>query len=138
MTRLLWWLVTLVAMATATCGSAPAYAGRLRSPTPTLRAAPRMGFAPLQTHVMARLDGGDETEEWYCPALEWSLKGVEGTTALRESDCPAFDKRDDYPRSWSRDYTLPAGEWTVVVRFMHGTKVVGVAEAEVHVLGGEQ
>jgi hypothetical protein len=110
---------------------------RPRNPKPVARAAPRAGFPPLRVHVTARLEGGDDTEAWYCPAVEWSIRNVEMTTALRESDCPPYDQREEYPRSWSRDYVLPAGDWTVVVRFLHGDRVLGVAEAPVRVLGGE-
>ncbi len=36
---------------------------------------------------------GVESEEWYCPKVEWEFPN--GTRATEESDCPPFEKRNE-------------------------------------------
>lgn len=75
---------------------------------------------------------GPETEEWYCPAVEWTFP--DGTRASEESDCAPFADRDDFPRRWSRRVCAPAhpngGSWTVGVRLSRSGHTIARAEVE--------
>lgn len=60
-----------------------------------LRASPRMqtlniGQGGNVVLLMVEIKG-PETEEWYCPKIEWEFPN--GTIATEESDCPTFEKR---------------------------------------------
>ena len=60
-------LLAAALAATATAGD-----GRGgRKPRLDLRASPRMALLPVDVFVIAELVGGDETEDFYCPAIEW-------------------------------------------------------------------
>jgi hypothetical protein len=107
------------------------------SPTPLLTPNPRMGFSPLRVHLVAELKGGEESEKWYCPGVEWTWP--DGTHSSEESDCPEWDKRDDYfPRRWSKDVVFPEGEWPVTVEWSKAGRLLARAETKVSVLGGGQ
>ena len=61
-------LATLIVAALATSGMT---AEKQRKPRLDLRAAPRMAFSPVNVLLTAELMGGDDVEEYYCPALVW-------------------------------------------------------------------
>jgi hypothetical protein len=105
-------------------------------PQPGLRVSPKAGFAPLQILLTAELKGGEETEKFYCPRVEWEWPN--GTRSSEESDCAEFEKRDDYPRSWRREILSGAGAWTFTVRFYKGDKLLSKVSETVSVLEGGQ
>jgi hypothetical protein len=119
--------LALLAAASASPASRPA------NTHPHLVASPRAGLEPLRAHLRATLEGL-ESETWYCPAVTWEIEGVEGTTSTRESDCPAFDDREEFPRAWTRDYVLPAGDWSVLVTFSKAGKILGIVRETVRVI----
>lgn len=59
------------------------------SPHLDVRATPRSAFPPAMVLVTGQLVGGDDLEEFYCPALEWDWG--DGGRSVQESDCPPFD-----------------------------------------------
>ena len=105
-------------------------------PQPALRVSPRAGFAPLRILLTAELKGGKETEKFYCPRVEWEWP--DGTRSTEESDCPEFEKRDDYPRSWRREIQSEAGAWTFTVRFYKGDRLLSKVSETVSVFNGGQ
>ena len=76
-------LGTLVGIAMAM----PLLAGegsKAKSPQLNLRANPRFAIrAPVNVLATAELMGGDEVEEFYCPALEWEWG--DGSRSVQES-----------------------------------------------------
>ena len=81
-------LVSLLVVALA----APATAGEARGakkPRLDLRASPRIALMPIDVLVVAELVGGDEIEDFYCPAVEWDWG--DGGRSAHEADCPPFE-----------------------------------------------
>ena len=103
-------------------------------PRPGLRVSPKTGFAPLRIMLTAELRGGEETEKFYCPRVEWEWP--DGTRSAEESDCPEFERRDDYPRSWRREILSEAGALTFTVRFYKGDRLLSKVSETVSVLEG--
>src|SRR2546428_11391623 len=71
--------------------AAPAPAGeraRVRKPRLDLRASPRFSFTPSTVLVTAELNGGDDEEEVYCPAVGWGWD--DGGRSAHEAECPPF------------------------------------------------
>jgi hypothetical protein len=82
---------SVVASLLAAALAVPATAGDghgARKPRLDLRASPRMAFMPVDVFVIAELVGGDETEDFYCPAVEWEWG--DGNRSAHASDCPPF------------------------------------------------
>ncbi len=82
---------SVVASLLAAALAVPATAGDgrgARKPRLDLRASPRMALMPVDVFVIAELVGGDETEDFYCPAVEWEWG--DGNRSAQESDCPPF------------------------------------------------
>jgi hypothetical protein len=71
--------------------AAPAMAGearRVKRPHLDLRASPRMALIPVSIFAVAELVGGDDVEDFYCPAVEWDWG--DGARSAHEADCPPF------------------------------------------------
>jgi len=108
------------------------------NPTAKLVSNTKSGFAPLRILLRAKLEGGDETEEFYCPAVEWEWPN--GTRSTEESDCPPYAERTEYPRVWSRWIVAGCSSehgHLFTVRFLHGNRLLAQATERVYVSGCE-
>ena len=70
-----------------------------RKPHLDVKATPRMAFPPVMVVVTGKLVGGDDLEEFYCPALEWDWG--DGGRSAQESDCPPFGADTKMARRFS-------------------------------------
>jgi len=95
-----------------------------------VRAFPRVGFAHpvygLGVTIRAELEGAEEPESLYCPKVEWWLSGE--LLGTEESDCPAYDARTEYPRSWSRSLAVGPGEHVFEVKLLRAGHVVAAKQ----------
>lgn len=91
-------LVPLVLIALAVPAGA-ADRVELRRPHLDVKATPRMALPPVMVVVTGQLVGGDDLEEFYCPALEWNWG--DGGRSAQESDCPPFDTDTKMARRFS-------------------------------------
>ena len=109
--------------------------GRARKPRLELRATPRMAFSPVMVLATAELRGGDDAEEFYCPALEWEWD--DGGKSSHESDCPPFAAGAAMERRFTAEhaYRTP-GVYNVTVRLKRSDRSIAVATTTVHVRGG--
>src|SRR5258706_13528625 len=75
---------------------------------------------PSRVTVWARLLPPEvESEDYYCPGVRWIAfpDTPDKLEAFEESDCPPFDKRDEYPRVWKREYFLGGeGDYPIQVK----------------------
>jgi hypothetical protein len=87
-----------------------------KKPSLDLRASPRFAFSPASIFFTAELKGGDDTEEYYCPEIEWNWD--DGGKSVHEADCPPFEPGTTIERRFTatHDYRR-AGSYTVVVTF---------------------
>jgi hypothetical protein len=66
--------------------AAPAPGGeraKVRKPRLDLRATPRFSFTPSTVLVTAELNGGDDAEEFYYPAVVWEVSAWIMTSSAR-------------------------------------------------------
>ena len=82
-------LLTLAAALSAASVSPQQSPPKPKRPTLSLRATPRMAFAPVNVFFTAELTGGDDIEQFYCPEVEWWWG--DGGKSVQESDCPPYE-----------------------------------------------
>jgi hypothetical protein len=128
-------LVAGLVLGVAAAGSTGT-AGTLRKPRLDLRATPRVAFSPVDVLLTAELVGGDEIEEFYCPALEWDWG--DGGKSVRESDCPPFQPGSELVRRFSAQHGYrQAGEYEMItVTLRRANRSLAVASARVNVKPG--
>jgi hypothetical protein len=61
----------------------------VKRPRLDVRASPRMSLMAANVLVVAELVGGDEIEDFYCPAIVWEWG--DGARSAHEGDCPPFE-----------------------------------------------
>jgi hypothetical protein len=105
-----------------------------RKPRLDLRATPRFSFTPSTVFVTAELNGGDDTEEFYCPALVWDWD--DGGRSAHQADCPPFQPGIPLERRFTAEhaYRRP-GNYTVTVRMLRASRALAIASATVTVHG---
>ena len=124
-------LVPLLVVALA----APATAGVARGakkPRLDLRASPRIALPPVDVLVVAELVGGDEIEDFYCPAIEWEWG--DGNRSAHEADCPPFRAGMTMARlhSASHAYRRP-GAYSIRVTLRRVGRALAAATTQVDI-----
>jgi hypothetical protein len=80
-----------------------------------LRVTPRFAFSPARLLFVGELKGGEDSEELYCPQLEWDF-GEDGGKSVEESDCPAYEAGMKVERHYSHSHDFPrAGIYNVTL-----------------------
>jgi hypothetical protein len=117
---------------------APSGAGdqdRAGKPRLELRATPRMAFSPVMVLATAELRGGEASEQFYCPALEWDWD--DGAKSGQESDCPPFQPGMEMERRFTAEHAYrSAGVYQVTVKLKRADRSVAVASTTIHVRSG--
>jgi hypothetical protein len=105
-----------------------------RKPRLDLRATPRFSFIPANVLVIAELSGGEDGEEFYCPALVWDWD--DGGRSAHQADCPPFQPGTPLERRFTAEhaYRRP-GVYTVTVRMLRASRALALASATVTVHG---
>jgi hypothetical protein len=60
-----------------------------KKPALELRISPRFSFSPVDILFTAELKGGEDSEEFHCPELEWEWD--DGGKSGGESDCDPYE-----------------------------------------------
>ena len=60
-----------------------------KRPRLELRESPRMTFSPAHVLFTAELTGGDDSEDYHCPEIEWDWD--DGGKSVQETDCKPFE-----------------------------------------------
>src|SRR5580765_4998236 len=76
-----------VAIASLLIFGVPASA-KTKRPSLGVRVSPRMAFSPVGVIAMAELTGGEDSEDFYCLAIEWDWD--DGSKSLQDSDCEPY------------------------------------------------
>ncbi len=126
-----------LALFLAESGVVPLAAGDAKPKKPKLeaRALPVMGLAPVEVLLIMDLKGGDELEDFYCPAIE--VDWDDGAHSSQESDCPPFEPGMKLTRHFtvSHEYKGP-GEFDLHARLVHAERVVASAQVHVSIRAG--
>jgi PKD repeat protein len=89
-----------------------------------LKASPTIVFSPARVVVSAELRGGaDDTDELYCPSLEWDWG--DGTKSEAGTDCEPFEAGTSaIQRRFTSSHTYNiAGNYRVQLRLKRGSKI---------------
>jgi len=105
----------VVAAFLAVALAAPGFAGiKLKKPRLDVRVSPRVVMSPARVLVVVELVGGDDTEEYYCPGLNWDWG--DGSRSFRESDCEPFEAGGSLERRFSATHVYGSpGDYSIRV-----------------------
>src|SRR5215468_8035727 len=125
----------LVLLALAFLGPRAVGAAEGRKPRLNLRASPRVALPPVSVLTFAELVGGDESEEYHCPRLEWDWG--DGTRSERESDCEPYDGSTPLERRYSaRHVYRTPGQYDIRLTLWRASRAIAVGTTAVAVQGG--
>jgi hypothetical protein len=106
-----------------------------KKPRLDLRASPRVAFSPVNVLLIAELQGGDATEDFYCPEVEWEWG--DGGKSSHESDCPPLEANGHFERRFTAQHAYRhAGNYNVKVTMRRSSRPLAVATATVTVRPG--
>lgn len=111
--------------------------GGNKKPSLSLKATPSVSFAPARIVLVAEVKGGsDDTEEFYCPTVEWEWG--DGTTSTAEADCAPYESgKSQIKRRYTVEHHFKnPGGFRIALRLKKGTKVAAMANALVQVRAG--
>lgn len=118
--------------------AAPLHAGdgpKAKGPSLDVRVTPRMAFSPVNVLLVAELNGGDDTEEFHCPEIEWDFD--DGSKSLTEADCAPFEAGTKIERRYSKEHEFKrAGIYNVVVTLRRGDRTLRKQSVKVNVRPG--
>ena len=124
----------IVVVATATSGIS-ADRPRPKKPRLDLRASPRMAFSPVNILMTAELHGGDDTEEFHCPEVEWDWD--DGGRSVHQEDCAPFKSGAELERRFTANHAYrQAGTYNVKLTMRRATQALAVASATITVRPG--
>ena len=94
-----------------------------KRPTLGVRVSPRMAFSPVAVIAMAELTGGEDSEDFYCLAIEGDWE--DGSKSLQDSDCEPFQPGTKIDRRFSSEhYYSRAGNYNIRAALKAADKVV--------------
>lgn len=130
-------LVALVCAAGVQSGSAGGAQGGGDRPSLSLRASPRVAFAPAEILFVAQLRGGDDDyEDFYCVTVEWDWD--DDTRSESTPDCEPYEPgasriRRRYSTRHRFDY---GGRYQVRINLKKRGDTVASARTAVELRGG--
>jgi hypothetical protein len=104
-----------------------------KKPKLSLTIIPRMAMAPVDVLLVARLEGGDELKELYCPEIE--IEWDDGSSSDQEPECPPFEPGvTKIERRYSASHTFRrSGLYNIQLRLSHEGRNVLSERVELHV-----
>jgi hypothetical protein len=106
-----------------------------KKPRLALRAAPRMAQSPANIYFTAELQGGDDIEEYYCPALEWDWD--DGARSTHEADCSPYQAGMEIQRRFTAEHLFAQqGNYEVKVSLKRSDKVIATTRVSVTIRPG--
>lgn len=125
----------IVALLAAALTMGAAATAGARKPRLDLRASPRFAYAPVHVLLIAELVGGEDSEDFYCPGLEWQWG--DGDRSFHEADCAPFDPGMRLERLFTARHAYRApGEYDARLTLRRAGRSVATATVWVRVLPG--
>ena len=103
----------------------------------SLKAAPAVSFAPARIVVVAEIKGGaEDSEEFYCPTVEWEWG--DDTVSTAEAECDPYSAgKSTIKRRYTIEHRFKnPGGFKIILRLKKGTKVIATANTLVQVRAG--
>jgi len=106
-----------------------------KKPHLDLRATPRMAFSPVNVMFTAELQGGEDSEDYHCPELEYEWD--DGGKSVQEADCPPFEPGTQIQRRFTNEHEFRrAGIYNVKVTMRRANRSLLAATVRVTVRAG--
>jgi hypothetical protein len=106
-----------------------------KKPKLALRAAPRMAASPASIYFTAELQGGEDSEEFHCPAIEWDWD--DGTKSEHEADCEPFGADTEITRRFTATHVFSEqGTYNVKVAMKRADRVIASTRITVNIRPG--
>jgi len=106
-----------------------------KKPALELRITPRFSFSPVNILFTAELTGGDDSEEFHCPEVEWEWD--DGGKSGGESDCDPFEAGSKIERRFTANHFYKtAGIYVVRVTMRKANRTIAAQTIKVTVRPG--
>jgi hypothetical protein len=107
-----------------------------KKPKVSVKANPTMGMSPVRVVVTADLTGGEDSEELYCPSVEWEWG--DDTRSTNSADCDPFEAgKTEIKRRFVADHVYQsAGDYRVQFRLRKKDKTISAGSTAVKVRPG--
>lgn len=116
---------------------------KAKKPGLDLRQRPLYPSSPAEMTFTAELKGGDDTEDFYCPTVEWEwgdderMGGGAGTKSVEESDCEPFQPGMTITRRFEKEHRFSTwGNYRVQITLRKGSRVIARQSKMVNVKAG--
>jgi hypothetical protein len=133
----------LVGLALASATGEKAKEPKAKKPSLELKHRPLFPQSPAEMTFTAELKGGDDTEDFYCPRVEWEwgddprMGGGEGTKSVEESDCEPWAPGMTIERRFEKEHRFSVwGNYRVQVTLRKGSRVIARQSVTVNVKAG--
>jgi hypothetical protein len=108
---------------------------KLKRPGFELRVSPRFSFSPAELMFTAELKVGDDTEEYYCPEVEWEWG--DGSKSVQEADCDPWKPDTKIERRYvGRHVFVESGIYETRVTLRKSNQTIATRTIEVTVRPG--
>ncbi len=99
----------------------------------SLRASPAMAFAPVRITLSAQLKGDADSEDFYCPTVQWDWG--DGTISESSSDCePVQPSKSEVQTSFVTQHVYKTGgQYEVRLLLKKAERVVAAASASLNI-----
>ncbi|HEY6554323.1 MAG TPA: PKD domain-containing protein [Vicinamibacteria bacterium] len=110
-------------------------ARKAKKPALELRMSPRFSFSPVNILFTAELTGGEDSEEYHCPELEWDWD--DGGRSGGESDCDPYEAGAKMERRFTANHLYKtAGIYTVKLTLRKANRTIAAQTVKVTVRPG--
>lgn len=135
-------ILVLLALAGSTAEKSKEPAAK--KPSLELRQRPLFPQSPAEMTFTAELKGGIESEDYYCPTVEWEWGddsrhgGNTGTKSVEESDCEPYQAGvSEFVRHFEKEHRFSEwGNYRVQVTLRKGGRVIARQSRMVNVKAG--
>jgi hypothetical protein len=115
-----------------------------KKPSLEIRQRPLFPQSPADITFTAELKGGTDSEDYYCPTVEWEWGddsrhgGTTGTKSVEEGDCEPYQPGvSEIVRRFEKQHTFPEwGNYKVQVTLRKGSRVIARQSKVVNVKAG--
>jgi hypothetical protein len=129
------WLLAALGLVLFSAPTPSASGEKPKRPKLVVRAAPRMASSPASILFTAELQGGDDLEDFHCPALEWDWD--DGARSTHEADCAPFTAGTVLERRFTAEHLFShQGTYEVKVTMRRATRVVASSRVTVIIRPG--
>jgi hypothetical protein len=106
-----------------------------KKPALELRITPRFSFSPVNILFTAELTGGEDSEEYHCPEIEWEWD--DGGKSGGESDCDPYEAGAKMERRFTANHLYKtAGIYVVRVTMRKANRTIAAQSIKVTVRPG--